>query len=237
MNGYELSRAFWDYAFEHPEKIRPIHSAIFFFAIEHCNRLGWKVKFGFPTTMAMDAIGVKSYNTYTRALSELVDYGFIEMIQQSKNQYSANIIALSKNDEALDKALDKALIKHGTKQSESNYQSTVSIDKQYNNKQINHSYSENEFLEDWAKCRKSFRNLPTNIKGLKTHDSLNFSKAVKDYSKEEIREAMRGLFMQEQINFTSMITQPTHFLERVEMYLNAFQSKDFKMYGTKPVEH
>ena len=56
-----------------------------------------------------------------------------ELIEKSKNQYSANIIALSKfnkaSDEANDKALDKALIKHSTKQSESTVQSTDTIDK------------------------------------------------------------------------------------------------------------
>lgn len=38
------------------------------------------------------------------------------MIEKSKNQYSANIIALSNYDKALDKALDKAMIKHKWKQ-------------------------------------------------------------------------------------------------------------------------
>ena len=54
----------------------------------------------------------------------------LNSIEKSKNQYSANIIALSKNDKALDNALDKAFIKHDTKQSESTGQSIDSIDKQ-----------------------------------------------------------------------------------------------------------
>lgn len=137
MNSYELSRDFWDFAFENPEKIKPNHCAIYFFAIEHCNRLGWKDKFGFPTTMVMDAVGIKSYNTFLNGLNELVEFGFIKMIEKSKNQYSANIIALSKFNKALDKALDKAFIKHDTKQSESTHQSIDSINKQiYNNTNI-----------------------------------------------------------------------------------------------------
>jgi hypothetical protein len=119
INGYALSRIWFDFCFENPEKIKPNHTALYFFAIEHCNRLGWKQKFGFPTTMVMEAIGIKSYNTYVNTLQDLVDFGFIKMIERSKNQYSANIIALSKFDKALDKALDKAFIKHDTKQSES----------------------------------------------------------------------------------------------------------------------
>jgi len=141
MDSYTLSRKWFDYCFENPEKITPTHSAIYFFAIEHCNRLGWKKKFWFPTTMAMEALWIKSYNTYKKVLFELVDWGFIEMIEKSRNQYSANIIALSNFDKALNKALDKALIKHWTKhmskQSESTVQSIVSINKQDNNITIN----------------------------------------------------------------------------------------------------
>jgi hypothetical protein len=40
MNGYDLSRNFFDWCFENPEKVSPNHSAIYFFAIEHCNRWG-----------------------------------------------------------------------------------------------------------------------------------------------------------------------------------------------------
>ena len=123
MNVYDLSRVFWDYAFENPERIKPNHIAMYFFAIEHCNRLGWKDKFGFPTTMVMDAISIKSYNTYIKTLTDLVEFGFIKMVERSKNQYSANIIALSKFNKANNKALDKAMIKHCTKQSESTIQS------------------------------------------------------------------------------------------------------------------
>jgi hypothetical protein len=130
MNGYSISRSWWDFAFANPEKVKPIHAALLFFAVEHCNRLGWKQKFGLPSSMAMEAIGVHSYTTYAVAFNDLCEWGFFELVQKSKNQYSSNIIALSKFDEAPDKALDKALIKHDLKQCESTCESTVSIDKQ-----------------------------------------------------------------------------------------------------------
>lgn len=126
MNSYELSRNWFDWSFENPEKINPNHSALYFFTIEHCNRLGWKEKFGLPTTMAKESIGIRSYNTYIKTLNDLVDFGFIKLIEKSKNQYSSNIIALSNFNKATDKALDKAMIKHATKQGES----ISSIDKQ-----------------------------------------------------------------------------------------------------------
>jgi hypothetical protein len=130
MNGYELSRKWFDFCFLNPEKIKPNHTALYFFCIEHCNRLGWKKKFGLPTTMAKEAIGIRSYNTYIQTLNDLIEFGFIEMIEKSKNQYSSNIIALSNFNKALDKALDKAFIKHATKQDESTQQSIDSIEKQ-----------------------------------------------------------------------------------------------------------
>ena len=142
MNGYELSRQWFDFAFEHPNDITPVHGVLYLFIVEHCNRMGWKEKFGLPTTMAKEAIGVRSYNTYKNALEDLVSWGFVIMVERSKNQFSSNIVALSKfdkaTDKATDKALDKALIKHGTKQRESTRQSIDSIDKQetYNLKPI-----------------------------------------------------------------------------------------------------
>lgn len=169
MNGYELSRFWFDWCFENPEKISPNHSALYFFAIEHCNRLGWKNKFGFPTEMAKDAIGIKSYNTYIKTLNDLVEWGFIIMIERSKNQYSSNIITLSNFDKALDKALDKAFIKHESKQDESTLKSICSIDKQITTKPLNQETksifrfydelkklgAENDLLNDWSKVRKN----------------------------------------------------------------------------------
>jgi hypothetical protein len=132
MNSYDLSRKWFDWTFENPERINPNHTALYFFIIEHCNRLGWKEKFGLPTTMAKEAIGIRSYNTYINTLNDLVEFGFVKLIEKSKNQYSSNIVALSNFDKAHDKALDKALIKHGTKQRES----TDSINKKETKEQI-----------------------------------------------------------------------------------------------------
>jgi len=128
INGYDLSRRWFDFCFENPEKISPNHSAIYFFAIEHCNRLGWKEKFGFPTQMTMDAIGIKKHQTYIRYLTDLVEWGFIKMVQRSTNQYSANIISLHNAMPKNGKALDKAFIKHAAKQGAGNGQSNSSID-------------------------------------------------------------------------------------------------------------
>lgn len=160
LNGYDLSRSWFNFCFENPEIIKPNHTAVLFFAIEQCNRLGWKLKFGFPTTMAMEATGIKSYNTYIKSFNDIVEFGFFRLIEKSKNQYSSNIIALSINDKAHNKALDKALIKHSTKQHESIVQSSLqsidSIDKQLNKEQLNNEpITKNNIVKPFSK--KDFR--------------------------------------------------------------------------------
>lgn len=124
---YELSRDFWDFAFEN-KSVKPTHVAIYFFAIEHCNRLGWKHSFGLPTSMVVEAIGVKSYSAYKKHFDELVTWEFFEVKEYSKNQFSSNVIALKKKAKATTKALDKALTKHTSKQVQSTSQSNDSID-------------------------------------------------------------------------------------------------------------
>ncbi len=128
MSGYELQRRWFDWCFENPEKMNPNHHAIYFFAIEHCNRMGWKQKFGFPTQMSMEALGIKKHGTYIKYFLDLVEWGFIGLVQKSQNQYSANIItletALPKNGKAMDKAIIKHGVKHTAKQTKTIGQST-----------------------------------------------------------------------------------------------------------------
>lgn len=144
LTGYELSRDFFNWSFENPEKITPTHVALYFFIIEHNNRMGWKEKFGLPTTMAKEAIGIRNYKTYANTLNDLIEWKFINMIEKSKNQYSANIVALVKNTNAHTKALTKASLKHLPKQ----VQSIDSINKPNNtetNKPNNTEQAKNNF--------------------------------------------------------------------------------------------
>jgi len=153
MDIYSLSRNFFDWSFENPERITPSHTALYFFAIEHCNRLWWKEKFWFPSQMAMEAIGIKSYNTYSKVFGELVEWWFFNIIQKSVNQYSANIIALSKNNKATNKALDKALTKHKWKQRESTSESNDSIDIQvYNSTNLQNTSIQDISKDIWEQA-------------------------------------------------------------------------------------
>lgn len=134
MNWYELSRQFFDFSFEHHE-CGVYHTAIYMLAIEQNNRYGWKKEFWFPTAYNCDVLGIGNRNTYLSALKDLVDWWFIEIICESKNQFKATVISLChiKIDIATDTAwytaLDKALIWQGIW----HWYAIDTIDKQVNN--------------------------------------------------------------------------------------------------------
>jgi hypothetical protein len=139
--------------------------------------------------MVMEALGIKNWRTYSKGLNDLVDFGFIKMIEISKNQYSSNIIAIVQNTKAPDKALDKALQKHSTKQG----QSIDSIDKQYNNKQIN---NETSTKVDWDKLLKTFNSI-TNKKARVVNAKVKreIKKRLKEgYTKQDIVNAITNCY-------------------------------------------
>lgn len=137
LNGYQLSRAWFDFCFENQDKVNPTHTAMYLWFIELNNRMGWVEKFASPASQTMAATGVKSYNTYKKIFNDLVGWGFVIEVKKSENQYQACIIALSKFDKSLDKSLDKSVMNHLTNQSEITRQITDSINKPRNNKQLN----------------------------------------------------------------------------------------------------
>jgi hypothetical protein len=128
MDGFQLLRDFWDYSFENPSKISTSHIALYCYIINHSNRLGWKEEFGLPTYMTMEAVSIKSIKTYSKALNDLIDLGFIKLVKKSQNQFSSNIIALVKFTEPTTKALDKAMLNQLPKQVETNDQGKYTID-------------------------------------------------------------------------------------------------------------
>lgn len=144
MNGYNLLRDWYNYKFSHPSKVKAIHSDMYCYLIDLWNRLGQKDEFGLPTQITMEALGIGSYNTYKKTFEDLVEFGFVKLIADSKNQHQSRIVALSKNDKASDEATDKALDKAHIK-------ATDTIIKQETKKQITIDERKNKFYESLAK--------------------------------------------------------------------------------------
>lgn len=94
-NGYQLTKAWFDFVFESKESVRPIHTALYLWIVELNNRLHWEDIFGLPTEYSMQAIGVKGYQHYKKALDDLVSWGFISFVSKSQNQHTCNQISLN----------------------------------------------------------------------------------------------------------------------------------------------
>lgn len=139
--GYSLSRLWFNFAFEKRE-CKAIHTAIYMWLIELNNRLGWKKEFALPAADTMEGLSIGNKHTYLAALRNLKEWGFIEIISESKNQYQACIIQIChvRKDTAPHSALDTALTQHGTQHSNStihgNGISTDTIDKPVNKQTI-----------------------------------------------------------------------------------------------------
>lgn len=147
MNGYNLTRKWFDFKFDNPGVARSSHTELYFYIVDLWNRLGQKEKFGLPTAVTMECLGIGSYNTYKKTLNDLIEFGFVILIQESLNQYKSKIIAISNNDKATDKATDKPLDKAHIK-------ATDDIDKQYNKEQINNINNINKSNLDFHQILK-----------------------------------------------------------------------------------
>jgi uncharacterized phage protein (TIGR02220 family) len=183
LNSYELSRCFINFAFDNPEKISPNHYAIYFFAIEHCNRLGWKTKFGFPTMMACDAVGIKKAQTFIKYFNDLEDWGFIKVVERSKNQYSANIISLISATPKKGEAMDKAMVKHAASKGQSN----SPINKQVNNITIEQEIDSSKLLSLY----NSLLGKQAKVVNAKTKTQIK-QRLKEGYTKEDIVNAIRN---------------------------------------------
>lgn len=92
---FEYIKNFYRWAEENPEKVKPYHWAIYMVAVEKCNQLGWKEKFGLPTYHALEITGISSRRTYYKGLNDLINFGFLKIIQKAKNQHQSVVISLN----------------------------------------------------------------------------------------------------------------------------------------------
>jgi hypothetical protein len=207
MTQYDLSKRFWDWAFDNTDKITAYHAAIFFFAMEHHNRLGQKDKFGFPSKMVMDSIGIGRYETYIKYFNDLCEWGFFVLVQKSKNQHTASVIsfnsAILSNSGALGRAIGKHIVEQQESAPLSDRESDSSIDKLLtkNNKStedgsdvILEKFKDNRIVvawQEWVKFKKEKGQTykPVGIKKAITK-LFNLSQGDSEYAVDMLDEAM-----------------------------------------------
>jgi len=219
MNWYTLTKLRYDFKFENPDKVRAIHSDLYFYIVDKWNRLGQKEKFWLPTQMTMELLGIWSYNTYQKTYSDLVEWWFIREVRKSLNQHYSRIIALSKIDKAPDKALDKATAKATD---EAPDKATDTIIEYRNNKWIKEWKNENFSLLRgvWKNCVAKYK-LTTWNKAT----PWNREKARQSYMKsnatlEQVKSAIELYFKEKTTNkeyvqhFSTWLNQKWYEQER-----------------------
>lgn len=99
MNGYQLTRQWFEWKFNNPGKMSAGHAELYFYIIDRWNYFSQKTEFGLPRVHTMEVLSIGSHNTYKKLLNDLVANGFVKIIRESSNQYHhTTIIGLSKID-------------------------------------------------------------------------------------------------------------------------------------------
>ena len=94
-------------------------------------------------------------------------------------------------------------------------------------------YTKNDFLIDWNVLRLKHLNKPSFLNTLRGEDLDNFTELTKDYSQDDFKNALVGLFKQKKLpnNQTSMQSNPKHFLKFFNTYFTAYHDKNTNLYG------
>jgi hypothetical protein len=170
MSGYELTRRWFDFAYDKPEA-KAIHTALFCWIVELNNKLGWKETFGLPTYSTIECLSIGNKRTYLSALSDLQEWGFIKVLTPSKNQHQSAIIQIIQPISRVKKAtaLDTALIQHGSQHCNDSIHGSAPIDKPMKPKTINNKQEVFEIF--WEKYNKKVGKKATYDKWVKLKDS------------------------------------------------------------------
>jgi hypothetical protein len=129
LNGYELSKRFWAFAFNKPE-CKAIHAGIYFFMVDLNNRLGWKESFGLPNESVMEALSIGNRKTLYDALDDLKEWGLIKILSSAINQHTSRVVALCLYEN--EQAHIQALHRHMDRLSTGTDTGSVHIDKPLN---------------------------------------------------------------------------------------------------------
>jgi len=92
-------------------------------------------------------------------------------------------------------------------------------------------YKKEDFLKDWNSIRQSILKKPSHCNRINFTDVNKLNDIILHYKVKDIQNALKALFLQENIKFGAMQNNPSHFLEKFETYHQAFLDKDRFVYG------
>lgn len=100
-------------------------------------------------------------------------------------------------------------------------------------------YGKPEFLKDWNETKRNVIKEPSNLNRLSRDEIDLLNEVASDYSPDIIKNAMTALFKQQSFpnGNTVMRNSPRHFLNYINNYVGAYDSKNTNLYGKKIEQH
>jgi len=100
---------------------------------------------------------------------------------------------------------------------------------------IKGQYKKKDFLIDWNELRVEHLHKPSFLNSMQRDTEDIFNELLKNYSREDFRFALIGLFKQKELpnGNSSMQSNPRHFLNYFESYITAYHDKNKSLYGKK----
>ena len=160
---FDYFNGYWRWASENTEKVNPTTTSMYFYILSVANELNWRQSFGLSSTQIMNGIGIATYKTYKKHFDQLVQFGLIQVVKESKNQFTCNVLALVNFTIAPTKARPKHLPKQD--QSTTHNHKTYKTIKDYKDLLDNKGYFQNEKLKqtflDFIQTRIDSKKKPT----------------------------------------------------------------------------
>jgi hypothetical protein len=93
---------FYHWIEENPDKVDPYITAVYFALLNRANKSGWKDKFAIILVDLQETCGINSRTTMLKTLARLEEYGFLQTVSTTTNQYKNRVICLPLNEKQMD---------------------------------------------------------------------------------------------------------------------------------------
>lgn len=93
---------FYQWIEENPDKVDPYITAVYFALLNRANKSGWKDKFAIILIDLQETCGINSRTTMLKTLAKLEEFGFLQTVSTTQNQYKNRVICLPLNEKHLD---------------------------------------------------------------------------------------------------------------------------------------
>lgn len=195
------------------------------YLLDECDNAGiWKVNFRVASFYIGEHLEVSEVKRILKDRIFFISEEYWYITKFIKYQYKVDKEQLNPKNKAhlsvINKLKEHALFKPLV----SPYQGVQDKDKE-KDKEV-YYYTKKQFFQDWNKIRKERLKKDSFLNSLTFSDNQNLTEISKSYTREQIRNALHGLFAQKHVLTASMQSNPRHFLENFATYLQAYHDNN-----------